>query len=128
MASILVVEDVPPVLLSLRIILSGGGHTVSCATDGLMGVRLLTEQAFDLVISDIWMPGLSGIDVISRGRAKSPGTRFLAITGGNPNSGVSPGAAEAEKFGANAVLFKPFEKHELLQIVTALLAEAPAYG
>jgi len=126
MASILVIEDVPPVLLSLRIILAGGGHTVTCATDGLMGLRLLTETAFDLVISDIWMPGLSGIDVIGRGRAQSPGTRFLAITGGNPNSGVTPGVANVEKFGAHAVLFKPFEKHELLKIVSALLAQAPA--
>jgi CheY-like chemotaxis protein len=128
MASVLVIEDVPPVLLSLRIILTGGGHTVTCATDGLIGLSLLTENAFDLVISDIWMPGLSGLDVISRGRAQSPNTRFLAITGGNPNSGVSPGAKDVEKFGANAVLFKPFEKHELLDIVTALLAAAPACG
>jgi CheY-like chemotaxis protein len=128
MASILVIEDVPPVLLSLRIILTGGGHKVTCATDGLMGVRLLSEASFDLVISDIWMPGLSGIDVISRGRAKSPNTKFLAITGGNPNSGVSPGSKDVENFGANAVLFKPFEKHELLNIVSTLLAEAPARG
>jgi CheY-like chemotaxis protein len=128
MANILVIEDVPPVLLSLRIILTGGGHAVTCATDGLIGLNLLTESAFDLVISDIWMPALSGIDVISRGRAQSPGTKFLAITGGNPNSGASPGAKDVEKFGAHAVLFKPFEKHELLNIVSALLALAPVCG
>jgi CheY-like chemotaxis protein len=126
MASILVIEDVPPVLLSLRIILSGGGHRVTCATDGVMGLRLLTEAQFDLVISDIWMPGLCGTDVISRGRAQSPKTRFLAITGGNPNGGAGPGPPGVEKFGANAVLFKAFEKHELLTAVSALLAEAPA--
>jgi CheY-like chemotaxis protein len=128
MASILVIEDVSPVLLSLRIILMGGGHTVTCAIDGVSGLHLLTETAFDLVISDIWMPELSGIDVISRGRAQSPKTRFLAITGGNPNSAAAPGAKDVEKFGANAVLFKPFEKAELLNIVATLLAEAPACG
>jgi CheY-like chemotaxis protein len=124
MASILVIEDISPILLSLRIILTGAGHAVTCAADGVIGLKLLNDAAFDLVITDIWMPGLSGAEVISRGRAQCPNTRFLAITGGNPNSTASALSPDAEKFGASAILFKPFEKLELLNAVSALLAES----
>ena len=70
MAKILVIEDMPSVLMSLQMNLAGSGHDVTCATDGITGLRLIIETVFDLVVTDIWMPGLNGIDVISRGRAR----------------------------------------------------------
>ena len=127
-AEILIIEDVPAVLLSLRIILRGAGHQVSCAPDGNAGLALLRSKRFDLVISDIWMPGMGGTDVIAQGRRLAPRTRFLAITGGNPNSSPLPPAAVQTQFGADAVLYKPFEKDELTAAVNALLAGAPAHG
>jgi CheY-like chemotaxis protein len=128
MAKILVIEDVAAVLLSIRIIVTGAGHEVVCAPDGHQGLSLLCGQKFDLVITDIWMPGLGGKDVIAQGRTLSPGTKFLAITGGNPNVAVSPAERGGDKIGADAVLYKPFEKAELLQAIAALLAGAPAHG
>jgi CheY-like chemotaxis protein len=127
-AEILVIEDVSAVLLSIRIILTGAGHKVTCAADGNAGLTVLKSRPFDLVISDIWMPGLGGTDVITQGRRLAPGTRFLAITGGNPNSGPQHQASVESQFGADAVLYKPFEKDELTAAVTALLAGAPAHG
>ncbi len=126
MASILVVEDVPAVLLSLRIVLQGSGHAITGAADPPAARALLADHSFDLVITDIWMPGGSGTDVIRDGRARSPATRFLAITGGDPNSrgaGLSPRTGD---FGADEVLFKPFEKQELLDAVARLLAPPAA--
>jgi CheY-like chemotaxis protein len=127
-AEILVIEDVPAVLLSLRIILTAAGHQVSCAADGLAGLAFLKARPFDLVISDIWMPGLGGTDVIAEGRRLAPRTRFLAITGGNPNNAPLRQETAPSQFGADAVLYKPFEKDELTAAVTALLAGAPAHG
>lgn len=128
MARILLIEDVTAVLLSIRIIVTGAGHEVVCAPDGRQGLERLAAQAFDLVISDIWMPGLGGADVIAQGRKMAPRTKFLAITGGDPNVSVPAAEPSAAKFGADAVLFKPFEKAELLRAIAAVLAAAPAHG
>jgi len=123
MASILIIEDVPAVLLSLRIVLDGPGYQITSATNGTSGLALLAAQAFDLVITDIWMPGASGVDVIREGRKKSSTTRFLAITGGDPNSDTPSSGLSQQNFGADSVLIKPFEKADLLRAVHQLLNE-----
>jgi CheY-like chemotaxis protein len=122
----LVIEDVPAVLLSIRIILAGVGHKVTCAKNGIAGLRLLRETSYDIVVSDIWMPGLNGVEIIKQGRASSPNTRFLAITGGNPNGSDRLLASAPTKFGADAILLKPFEKSELVGAVAGLLAQTQA--
>ncbi len=122
MASILVIEDVPAVLLSLRIVLEGSGHRVTAVADGVAGLGLIAKDAFDLVITDIWMPGLSGAEVIRAGRERAPATRFLAISGGDPNSHAPLDTLAARAFGADRVLAKPFEKAALLGAVASLLA------
>jgi len=124
MAKILVIEDTPCVLMSLHTCLAGSGHEVTCATDGITGLRLIIETMFDLVVTDIWMPGLNGMDVISRGRTRWPGTRFLAITGGDPDGGAPATITGVENFGADGVLFKPFVRAVLLAAVAALLSQA----
>jgi CheY-like chemotaxis protein len=132
LARILVIEDVAAVLLSIRIIVAGAGHEVTCAADGKQGLRLLAAQPFDLVISDIWMPVLSGKEVIAQGRKLAPGAKFLAITGGNPNSGAPPerddpilgSSGAGSNIGADAVLYKPFEKADLLGAIKTLLGAA----
>ena len=123
MASILVIDDIPTVLLSLRIVLEGNGHQVTGAANGTLGLDLLKSSDFDLVITDIWMPGSSGTDVIRVGRELSPRTRFLAITGGDPNSLAPREALGRQDFGADRVLLKPFEKEELLNAVSQVLEE-----
>lgn len=124
MAAILVVEDVSAVLMSLKIVLEGHGHKVTSAKNGEQGLRLLKDTPFDLVITDIWMPVSNGIEVIREGRARSPKTRFLAITGGDPKSRDSRDALRLQDFGADLVLLKPFEKQELLDAVSSVLQGA----
>jgi CheY-like chemotaxis protein len=122
MASILVIEDVPAVLLSLRIVLEGSGHQVTGAADGVAGLALIGHASFALVITDIWMPGMGGAEVIRAGHLRSPGTRFLAITGGDPNLHAPRDSLLAQDFGADRVLLKPFEKDQLLAAVAEMLS------
>jgi CheY-like chemotaxis protein len=124
MVAILVIEDVPAVLLSIKIVLEGAGHRVTSAQNGEQGLKLLGDTPFDLVITDIWMPVSNGAEVIREGRARSPRTRFMAITGGDPNSRGSRDALHQQDFGADEVLLKPFEKDELLQAVSRVLETA----
>ena len=124
MAAILVIEDVPAVLMSLKIVLEGNGHKVMSAQNGEQGLKLLRDTPFDLVITDIWMPVSNGVEVIREGRARSPRTRFLAITGGDPNSRGSRDALRQQDYEADQVLLKPFEKQELLNAVSSILQGA----
>ncbi|CAH2602529.1 Response regulator [Rhodovastum atsumiense] len=121
MASILLIEDVPAVLLSLRLILQGKGHQVTDATNGAEAVELLRVTRFDLVITDIWMAGASGVDVIREGRRHSPPTRFLGITGGNPNVSGQVEEPHPDRYGADLLLRKPFKREALLSAVEQLL-------
>jgi len=123
MAAILLIEDVSAVLMSLKIVLEGSGHKVTCAQNGEQGLKLFREAPFDLVITDIWMPASNGTEVIREGRVLSPRTRFLAITGGDPNNPGSWDGLRHEVFGADQVLLKPFEKQELLNAVAQLLQD-----
>lgn len=120
MARILVIEDVPSVMFSLRMVLEGQGHTVVTASDGTEGLGRLNREEFDVVVTDIWMPGKDGAAVIREGRAAAPKTRFLAITGGSPNGTTGTGHLPQENFGADHILFKPFERQELIGAIQAL--------
>ena len=127
MASILVIDDIPAVVMSLEIVLESMGHHVAAAPNGARGLALLKASPFDLVITDIWMPGMRGTEVIAEGRRLSPGTRFLAITGGDPNRQFGSDKSNLPDFGADAVLLKPFATEDLLRVLMQLInAEAPA--
>ncbi|MDP2045558.1 MAG: response regulator, partial [Deltaproteobacteria bacterium] len=63
-ASILVVDDDPALLNSLTEILEAEGYEVTAAADGESGLRHLKEQAFDLVLSDLALPGLNGMELL----------------------------------------------------------------
>jgi CheY-like chemotaxis protein len=124
MAHILIIEDSPAVLLSLRIVLEGAGHHISMAKDGGAGLQMLDSSNFDLVITDIWMPGVNGAEVIREGKQRFPATQFLAITGGDPNSPSIGEPLRPHEFGADGVLQKPFEKKDLLDAVAQLVTPA----
>ncbi|MDO9712960.1 response regulator [Paracraurococcus lichenis] len=126
MATILIVEDVPSVMLSLRVVLEGQGHQVLGAGNGDAGLQQLQRGGIDLVITDIWMPGKHGSTVIAEGRQIAPDMRFLAITGGAPNGSVTRDqlTREGTDFGADRILFKPFKREELIAAVTELLPQA----
>jgi CheY-like chemotaxis protein len=126
MASILVIEDVAAVRLSLRMVLEGNGHRVTGAAGAEAALAALERAAFALVITDIWMPGRDGTDIIGEARGRWPGTRFLAITGGDPSGRAPREDLRGQDFGADAVLLKPFEKQELLEAVARLLATPAA--
>lgn len=120
MARILVIEDVPSVMFSLRMVLEGQGHKVATASNGAEGLGRLNREEFDVVVTDIWMPGKDGTAVIREGRTAAPKARFLAITGGSPNGTTGTDHLRQEDFGADRILFKPFERQELIGAINAL--------
>lgn len=120
--NVLLVEDSPEVSLSVREILTGAGHSVEEATNGKEGLEKLSVSSFDLVVSDIWMPEMDGIALLKEIRGSGNDLPVIVISGGAPNAPLTYTAPLASTFGANAVIYKPFEKEELLKAIDAVMA------
>ncbi len=114
MPRILVVDDEPLVREYIRRSLESVGHSVSEAENGSVATGLARLMPFDLVITDMVMPGKEGVETLREIRDREPGMRILAISGRGH-------LAVARKVGADGVLAKPFRKRDLLDAVEHLL-------
>ena len=123
MAHILLVEDSPEVSLSVHEILASAGHTVEEAASGKEAIKALRAGKFDLFVSDIWMPEMDGIALLKEIRGAGNDIPVVVISGGAPNAPLTYTAPLAATFGANIVVYKPFEKAELLKAVESVLAD-----
>ncbi|MBL8629574.1 MAG: response regulator [Rhodospirillaceae bacterium] len=121
MAHILLVEDSPEVSMSVREILSAAGHTVAEAASGKQALEQLKAAKFDAIVSDIWMPEMDGIALLKEIRGGGSKIPIVVISGGAPNAPLTYTAPLAATFGANVVLYKPFEKEELLGAIKSVL-------
>ena len=116
---LLVVDDSEETVAGLQHFFSKNDE-VYTAADGMEGLKLFEgeKEGFDLVITDLVMPYVSGVGVISIIKKKYPGIPVIAITGW----GETPGALATEA-QADIVLEKPIELPELDQLVKDLLAK-----
>src|SRR3982750_2723272 len=115
MARILVIDDDPGVRESLTRMLRGAGYAVLAAAGGEEGCDLARGDAFDVILSDMRMPGLSGLDVLRKLRDVHVDACFIVMTG----FGTVDTAVEAMKLGAVDFVQKPFFRDELLMRVRA---------
>src|SRR5512145_3224723 len=113
---VLVVDDNASLLRFLVSAFSANGCTVTQAATAEQALALIMEQSFDLVISDIKMPGLSGLDLLRAVKGKEPGTPVVLITGSpSINSAVF-----GLRHGAYDYLPKPFSVKEVQQLIQRL--------
>ena len=125
MARILLIDDDDAVRDILRLMLAHLGHTSVEARDGEEGLDLFRPAAPDLVITDMVMPGMGGLEVVKRLREQRPDLKIIAMSGGGrPGSGASLRAAR--EAGAAAALNKPFTISSLAVVIRDLLPVAPA--
>ena len=120
MAAILVIDDDEAFRNVLRRMLLRAGHQVVEAPDGAAALGSLKRAMVDLVITDIIMPNMEGIETIRAMRRDCPTLRIIAMSGGGR---MRPeGYLEvARAFGAAQVLRKPFEAAQLFAAVDAAL-------
>lgn len=116
-AKILVVDDEKSIRQSLNIILSDEGYEVKSAADGEEALNLINDDNFDVIISDIKMPNVDGMELLDRASKISPGTFYIIMTAyASVNTAV-----EALRHGAFDYLIKPVEFDDLLIRVKRLL-------
>lgn len=120
MALILIVDDDVHVQLALRQIVESAGHRVIEAENGEDAVALFDEFHPDLVITDVFMPQVDGIETIRTIRRRAPGAKIIAVSGGFL-SGAWNHLDSAVTLGADLALHKPFLARDLLLAIAQLL-------
>jgi len=116
---ILIVEDEQDMLNGLRKILSNQGHKVETAASGSAGLEKVQKTNFDIVITDLKMPDVDGIELLKKVKELNPDTIVIVITG----YGTVENAVEAIKLGAYDYITKPFDTEHLRMVVRKALKQ-----
>ncbi len=116
-SQILVIDDEPSNREALSLLLNGAGYRVQSAESGEEALAILKQTPFEVVITDLFLPGVSGIDILKKIKVDSPYTNVILITG----QASAETAVEAMKEGAFDYITKPFNFEELkVQVSKAL--------
>lgn len=126
MKNVLIIDDEDAVRLALKRVLERAGYHVRLAPGGPEGLEAMRAQPADVVITDIVMPKMHGVDTIKAIVEEFPRVRIVAISGGGnfgsneykPNAITTTAyLTAAQAAGAHAVLTKPFETRDVLQAI-----------
>ena len=118
MAKILIIEDEPAVVSLLKRIITGMGHDVAVAEDGVQGLALAGSENIAIIVSDLHMPGeISGMDLIRRLRSAKPQCAIVVVSG-YPSPDVM---GECEQMGITDFLTKPFEMTFVQAVIEGIL-------
>ncbi len=119
MAKILVIDDDEMTRAIIKSLLNATDHEILEASSGNIGLALLESHSADLVVTDILMPEIDGLEVIRALKRNFPKVKIIAMSGGG-RKGASY-LPEAQDLGADATIQKPIEKAELLEQINSLL-------
>jgi DNA-binding NtrC family response regulator len=111
--SVLIVDDEPLMRLSIVDALQAAGYEVHAAATGTEGLQAIASRSFDLVITDLRLPGADGLAVLGRCKERAPQTEVVMITA----HGSVETAVGAMKAGAYDYITKPFQMEELLLLI-----------
>ncbi len=117
---ILVVDDDRGLRLALSTLLTGAGHSVETADDGPPALDLLQNRAFDIVLLDIGLPSMSGLDVLARARAREKPPLVIMMTADDTPETV----LESVRRQAFRYLRKPFPPRTIVDVVNDALGAA----
>ena len=115
--SLLIVDDEPSILQSLGGLLSDEGFAVSTAANGYEALKIIEAESPDLVLLDIWMPGIDGIETLKEIKKENPNIQVIIITG----HGTIETAVRATKLGAFDLIEKPLSIDKVIVAINNAL-------
>jgi CheY-like chemotaxis protein len=118
MARILVIDDDELSRNIVADILIDEGHAVEAVTEGREGITLHRADPVDLIVTDLLMPGMEGIETIQELRKREPNPKIIAMSSGHREN-----LAIAKALGATSILAKPFSRQQLLKCVQECLGK-----
>jgi DNA-binding response OmpR family regulator len=117
MTRILMIEDEPEMQRGLKDNLEFEGYEATIAPDGAMGLQMLIDNTYDLVILDVMLPKMSGFDVLKNARSRGVKTPVIMLTA----KGEEVDKVVGLELGADDYMTKPFSLRELLARIKAIL-------
>ena len=132
MTRVMIIDDEEDIRIVLKEIFTRAGFDAVVASDGNEGLNMLREQAADLVITDVIMPGSDGVETAYDIRMEFPKTKIIVMSGGGNAAplGYEPAAvsttaflASAAAVGADMTMTKPFDREELIKVARELTTQ-----
>jgi len=114
MGRVIVIDDEPDMRMALRLFLERSGHSVEEAENGEKALEKLAGTPFDLALLDMRMPGMDGVQTLTKIRESHPGLPVIMVTG----YGSVDNTAEVLALGATGMVSKPFQHQELREAMT----------
>lgn len=116
--SILVVDDNLDALKLIELCLISQGYEVTCASGGRQALGLIANESFDLVLTDLLMPDVDGVEVLAALREHQPDAHVIVMSGGGQFLRGRDLLKLGLKLGADTELPKPFSAQQLLDVVS----------
>lgn len=120
MKTVLIVDDDPKMLDLIKHYLRNEQLNILSAMDGEEGMTLFDDNPVDLIILDIFMPNMDGIQIIMEVKQKQPSSKILVISGGGEFTGLEY-LKQAKALGAAEALVKPFSQQDFLNTINNML-------
>jgi DNA-binding NtrC family response regulator len=121
MNKVLIIDDEKSILESLSSILTEEGFAVTTARDGREGLELFRRERPKIVLLDVWLPEIDGLEVLKEIREQDQDAVVIVISG----HGTISTAVEAVKIGANDFLEKPLSIEKVLEVISRGLQKKP---
>ena len=116
---ILIIDDEKVICDACHLILSERGHTVERKLDGAAGLKALRSDSYDVILLDMMLPDMEGMEILKTIKQKTPQAGVIVITGYS----TVANALKAMKLGATDYLSKPFSEDELLASIEKVCSD-----
>ena len=120
--NVLIVDDEKNLTLAMRRLLSAEGYRAEVAASGELALEAIKELSFDVVLLDVNMPGMNGLETFKKLKKLSPKSNVVMITGYGKT--LKALVEEAQELGVHSVIDKPFKINQITEAIQAIIPHA----